>query len=396
MKNSIDINKAREDTLGTKNVIHFNNAGASLMPMPVSKALHEYLEAEEKFGGYETASKYEDSLNKFYTSAAKLLNCSRDEIAFLENATRAWDMALYAFKFKPGDKILISMAEYGSSVIAYLQQSKKLGIELVYIPNDALGQIDTGLLTKAIDDNVKLISIAHIPTGGGLVNPVEKVGQIAKNAGIPFLLDSCQAVGQLHIDVEAIGCDMLCATGRKYLRGPRGTGFLYVRKNLIEKLEPPFLDQHAAELVSPDKYIIRKDAKRFENWEQNCAGKMALAKAIEYALTLGLPEIQNRVLTLAKDLRSQLSKIGGITVTDEGENKCGIVTFMHNRLDAYTIQSKLASHKINVSISDGSGSLISFNERNLTALVRASVHYYNTNDEVDFFIKTLQSMFNHN
>jgi selenocysteine lyase/cysteine desulfurase len=301
-------------------------------------------------------------------------------------------MAFYSFKFKPGDKILASMADYGSNVIAYLQQSKKMGVEVVYIPNDKHGQLDTQALFAAIDDRVKLISITHVPSGGGLVNPAAAIGKIAKQANIPYLLDSCQDVGQLHIDVEAIGCDMLCATGRKYLRGPRGTGFLYVRKILIEKLEPPFLDQHSAELTSPDEYIVRTDAKRFETWEQNYAGKAALGTAIDYALSWGLPAIQKRVSLLANTLRNKLSEIKGITVTDEGSEKCGIVTFMSSDMDAYEIKSKLLSNKINVSISDGAGSLISFHDRNLSAVIRPSVHYYNTDEEIDVFINILNKI----
>lgn len=389
MSNDFDVRRARKETIATKNIIHFNNAGASLMPQPVSQVLHEYLNNEEQFGGYETADKYVNSLNSFYDSTAKLLNCSNNEIAYIENATRAWDVAFYSFKFQPGDRILASMAEYGSSVIAYLQQAKKFGVEVVYIPNDEHGQLDTKILSNLIDDRVKLISVTHIPTGGGLVNPVAEVGKIAKSAGIPFLLDACQAVGQLHLDVDEIGCDILCGTGRKYLRGPRGTGFLYVRSTLIEKLEPPLLDQHAADLISPTEYKIRPDAKRFENWEQFCAGKVALGKAIEYSLSWGLPAIQKRIYALANYLRNKLSCIDNITVTDEGIEKCGIVTFFIKNIDPFIIQSTMASHKINVSVSKGAGSMISFHHRGLDAVIRSSVHYYNTEEEIDCFIEAL-------
>jgi len=391
MSNDLDVCRARKETKGANSIIHFNNAGASLMPQPVSQVLHEYLNAEEQYGGYETADKYSNALNSFYDSAAKLLNCSSSEIAYVENATRAWDLAFYSFKFQPGDRILASMAEYGSSVIAYLQQAKKFGVEVVYIPNDKYGQLNTEILLSLIDDRVKLISVTHIPSGGGLVNPVAEVGRIARAAGIPYLLDACQAVGQIHIDVDEIGCDILCGTGRKYLRGPRGTGFLYVRSTLIEQLEPPLLDQHAAELISPTEYIMRSDAKRFENWEQFCAGKVALGKAIDYSLSWGLPTIQKRIYALANYFRDQLSCIDGVTVTDEGIEKCGIVTFFLKDTDPSIIQSTMAPHKINVAISKGAGSMISFHQRGLDAVIRASVHYYNTEEEIDCFIEVLNA-----
>jgi cysteine desulfurase/selenocysteine lyase len=387
-----DVARARRDTRACEEIVHFNNAGASLMPIPVADCLHAYLHKEEQVGGYETAQAEQAQLERFYRAAAALLNCSPDEIAFVENATRAWDMAFYSFRFAPGDKILTAIAEYGSNVIAYIQQARRYGAEVVFVPNDEYGQIDTRALETLIDSRVKLISISHIPTGGGLVNPAAEVGRIAKAAGVPFLLDACQAVGQLPLDVEAIGCDMLCGTGRKYLRGPRGTGFLYVRRTLIEQLEPPLLDQHAATLISPTEYVIRPDARRFENWEQFFAGKAALGVAIDYALSYGLEAIQARVYALAAQLRAGLATIDGVEVTDEGRERCGIVTFRARQLAPAAIRERLRAERINVTTPQGSGSLVSFQRRGLTELVRASVHYYNTEEEIDYFLRTLRAM----
>jgi cysteine desulfurase/selenocysteine lyase len=392
MLNTFDIKRAREETVACNDLIHFNNAGSSLMPTPVSSALHEYLNREEKIGGYETEALYSGSLNSIYSSAAKLLNCSTNEIAFVENATRAWDMAFYSFKFNPGDRILTTIAEYGSNVIAYLQQAKRFGVEVVFVPNDEFGQIDVNALSNMIDDKVKLISITHIPTGGGLVNPAKAVGKIANAAGIPYILDACQSVGQVPIDVEEIGCDVLSITGRKYLRGPRGTGLLYVRSSLLNELEPPILDQHAAELISPTEYLIRPDSKRFENWEQYCAGKYALGVSIDYALSWGLDEIQRRIYSIADNFRQKLSQIDGIQSTDEGVEKCGIITFTSDQLDPVAIKQSLSEQRINVSTSKGSGNLVSFQGRGLKEVVRASVHYFNTDEEIDYFVDVLKEV----
>jgi cysteine desulfurase/selenocysteine lyase len=386
----IDVARARRDTRACEDIVHFNNAGSSLMPIPVADYLHGYLSREEQLGGYETVAERQADLERFYGAAASLLNCGPDEIAFVENATRAWDMAFYSLRFSPGDSILTTISEYGSNVIAYLQQARRYGVEVRFVPNDEHGQIDTRALEAMIDSRVKLISISHIPTGGGLVNPAHEVGRIAKAAGVPFLLDSCQAIGQLPLDVEALGCDMLCGTGRKYLRGPRGTGLLYVRRSLIEQLEPPLLDQHAATLLSPTEYVVRPDAKRFENWEQFFAGKAALGVAIDYALSYGLEAIRERVYALAAQLRGALATLDGIRVTDEGLERCGIVTFEPSRLAPTQIKERLREHRINVTTPKGSGSLVSFQHRGLTELVRASVHYYNTEAEVDYFVQTLQ------
>ncbi len=389
-----DIDRARRETRACENLIHFNNAGSSLMPSPISDTLHAFLTKEEEFGGYETAHLEEAALERFYASFAKLLNCESSEIAYVENATRAWDMAFYSFKFNQGDKILTTISEYGSNVIAYLQQARRYGVELVFVPNDDYGQIDVEALGKMIDGRTKLISISHIPTGGGLVNPAKEVGKIAKEAGIPFLLDACQSIGQIPLDVKDIGCDMASGTGRKYLRGPRGTGLLYVSKEWANRLEPPMLDQHAANLISPSQYEIEPGAKRFENWEQYFAGKAALGVAADYAMAWGLEAIQSRIYALASLLRTKLTAIDGLTVTDEGKEQCGIVTFMTEQKTPPDIKAELAKRRINVSTPAGSGSLVSFQHRGLSHLVRASLHYFNTEKEIETFCDALQEILN--
>ena len=392
MAGQFEIDRARRETPACEDVIHFNNAGSALMPQPVSEALFHYLETEVRMGGYESADYFAAGLNGLYDSAASLLNCSPKEIAFVENATRAWELAFYAFHFKPGDRILTSIYDYGSNVIAYLQQAERYDVEVVFVPNDEFGQISIDALKNLIDDRVKLISISHIPTGGGLVNPAAAVGKIANDAGIPFLLDTCQSAGQIPLDVQTIGCDALCITGRKFLRGPRATGLLYIRESMMDQLTPPTLDQHAADLVAPDRYVMREDAKRFENWEQNFSGKYALKVAIDYALDWGLDNIQQRVYSLADLLRHHLRAIDGISITDEGQEQCGIVTFVSDSKSARQIKEGLTGQGVNVSVSGGSGTLVSFQQRGLTDVVRASVHYYNTEQEVDIFIDRLKTV----
>ena len=388
----IDVEKVRAETRGCSNLIHFNNAGASLMPAPVADYLCDFLREEEIKGGYETRSLRNAEIENFYTSVSRLLNANPKEIAFVENATRAWDMVFYALPLGPGDKILTTVSEYGSNLIAYLHRAKQTGAAVVIVPNDNTGQIDVNALEQSIDKKTKLISISHIPTGGGLVNPAHDVGRIAKKHGIPFLLDACQSVGQMHLDVQEIGCDFLSATGRKYLRGPRGTGFLYVQEGWIARLEPPLLDQYAAELIDANTYEIRTDARRFENWERYFAGQAALGQAVDYAMELGLEAIERRVVDLAASLREGLQETGVLELTDQGAKKSGLVTFQHQRFDAEQVKVLVAKQNINVSTSSGSGMKLSYLERGLDSLVRASVHYYNTLEEINKFITVVRSL----
>src|SRR5919107_767585 len=322
-----DLARARRDTPGCEEVLHFNNAGASLMPEPVLEATVSHLRLEARIGGYEAAARAREEIKRVYGATAALIGCRPDEVAVIENATRAWDMAFSSIPLGPGDPIPTAMAEYASNYIAFLQVARKTGAKVEPVPNDEHGQLSVEALREMVDERVKLIAITHVPTNGGLVKPAAGGGKVAREAGVLYLLDACQSIGQVPIDVETIGCDLLSATGRKYLRVPRGTGFLYVRREILEDLEPPFLDLHAAEWTASDRFEIRADARRFENWETNFAGKVGLGVAIDYALDIGLDAIRERDYGLAEILRTRLSEIPGVTVRDIGKERCGIVTF---------------------------------------------------------------------
>lgn len=387
----LDIDRLRQETPGCQHVLHFNNAGAALQTQSVMDAVTSHLQLELTRGGYEAADLATAEIQKFYQHASSLINCKPEEIAFLENATRAWDMAFYSLQFKPGDKILTCMSEYGSNYLAFLHRCKKLNITLEIISNDSTGQLDIDDLRHRIDNHVKLIAITHVPTQGGLINPAEQVGKIAKEYQIPYLLDATQSVGQMPIDVQTLHCDFLCATGRKFLRGPRGTGFLFVKKAMLENCDPPFIDLRSATWVADNEYTLQNSALRFEGWEQNFAAKIGLSEAIHYALNLGLPSIWQRVQALSQNLRQQLLATDCIQLQDLGENQCGIVSFSSPYKSPQEIQQYLAAKSINVSVSRQEYARLDMVKRNLPAVVRSSVHYYNTDDEIDVFCNEVKS-----
>jgi selenocysteine lyase/cysteine desulfurase len=364
-----------------QHVVHLNNAGAGLMPARVRDAVIGYLEREAEIGGYETAAERADDWGHTYDALARLLNGRRDEIAVIENATRAWDMAFYAFRFEPGDRILTGRAEYSSNWIALRQVAERTGAVVDVIPDDEDGQLDVAELERRLDERVRLISLVHVPTDNGLVNPAAEVGRVARAAGVPLLLDACQSAGQLPLDVEELGCDVLSGTGRKFLRGPRGTGFLWVRRGLLEQLEPPLLDLHSAELEPDGSYRVRADARRFENWETYYAGKVGLGVAVDYALEVGIAAGLERILHLSARLRQSLHELPNVTVLDRGAVQGAIVTFDVDRRPADEVQRLLAAERINVSVTGESPGQVG--SAAFAAHVRSSVHYYNTEDEVD-------------
>jgi selenocysteine lyase/cysteine desulfurase len=387
-----DILRARADTLGCTQVLHFNNAGAALVPRVVMDAMIAQLELEERIGGYEAAVQSQAALEHLYDAAATLLNCHRDEVGFVESSSRAWNMAFLSVSLCPGDRILTSMAEYASNYITLMQASHKTGAIVEVIANDEYGQISLRALHNALDERVKLIAITHVPTNGGLVNPAAEVGQMAREVGALYLVDACQSVGQLPVDVQALNCDILSTAGRKYLRGPRGTGLLYVRRSILDDLEPPLLDVQAAPWVATDRFVLRPDARRFESWETSYAGKIGLGVAIDYALQWGIDATWARVSALADELRTQLAYLPGVTMRDQGVTRCGIVTFTVDGRDPREICRLLSRQRINVWNSEISLTRLDMEARGMTDLIRASVHYYNTYEEIERFCSVLATM----
>ncbi|KAB1082175.1 aminotransferase class V-fold PLP-dependent enzyme [Neorhizobium galegae] len=391
-RKALDLPRLRADTPGTRNRNHLNNAGAALMPSPVIDAVIGYLSREGEIGGYEAAAEANSLLEGTYDSLATFVNCTRDEIAIAENATIAWQRAFYSLSFGPGDRILTASAEFAANYVAFLQVAKRTGVSIEIIPNDASGVLDPDALAKMIDDRVRLIAVTWIPTNGGLINPAAAIGRIARDNGILYLLDACQAVGQTPIDVNALGCDILTATGRKFLRAPRGTGFMYMRKSVLEKIEPAMIDLYGAPCTAPDRYELRPDARRFETWEKNYSVRLGLRAAVEYALEIGLENIEARCSHLSSRLREGLRGMRAVSVHDLGAPLASIISFTVNGWNSPAVMAYLTGKGINVSVSPPSSTPIDAHDRQLPPVVRASPHYYNTDEEIDAFLEAMAGL----
>ena len=388
----MDIAKIRAETPGLSHAIHMLACGSSLPPRAVTDAVIRYTEFEARIGGYEANEDEAEMLNATYDSVARLIGAKPNEIALLDNATNAWCQAFYALSLKKGDRIITCQAEYAANYVAYLHRQKTDGIEIDVVPNDESGTLDLDALENLITKETALIAITWVPTNGGLVNPAAKVGEIAKKHSIPYLLDACQAVGQMVVDVEALHCDFLSATGRKFLRGPRGTGFLYVKEKWLEVLEPAMLDHFSAPLVDTTRYELRPDARRFETWENNYSLWAGLKTACDYALDIGLEDIQARAWGLAASLREKLSALPGAKIMDLGREQCAIVSFTIDGLDPRPTAAKLREQGISIGGTNQGSSLLDASRRNLPVMFRASPHYFNNEADLDALIAALKEM----
>lgn len=377
-----EIRQLREETKGTAGRIHFNNAGASLPPDIVVDTVVAYLQEEALSGGYETEAKYKEQLDNTYQSIARLINAEVDEIATVESASEAWSLAFNGVALKKGDIVLTCEMEYVTNIIAFIHAQKTCGVEVQIIPNDEQGNFSLQTFEAAITPQVKLIAMTHIPSTAGGMIPIVEIGKIARRHNILYLLDACQSAGQVPVDVKLIGCDMLSVTGRKYLRAPRGTGFLFVKKDIQDKLKLMFADGFTAKSVTLNDYQVRDDARRFELYEKNRALTLGLGKAVDYALNIGVDRIWHRIQYLANIMRRKLGEIDGITVHDFGEQQCGIVTFSVDSVESAVVKAKLAENNISVSVGLAKSTLYYMSKNHLAGIVRASVHYYNTEEEI--------------
>lgn len=388
----IDVELARAQTPGTRHVTHLDNAGSSLQPQVVVDTVIAHLQREANIGGYAAAAEANDSIEAVYDSVASLIGAGRDEIALVESATAAWNAAFAAVQLAPGDRIITARSEYASNAINMLTAQERCGAEIVVIDDDDDGQISLTALRDAIDERTRMIALTHVPTSGGLVNPAAAVGRIANETGVLFLLDACQAVGQLPIDVAELGCDMLSATGRKFLRGPRGTGFLYVRTEALASLRPALLDLRSATWTGPSSYTITDGARRFEEWEASFAIRLGLGAAVQHALGWGMDSIAARIAALAESLRGQLAGLPRVTVHDKGSQRCALVTFGVDGIAASDVKAVLAEASVNVSVTQAASARFDFPQRGLDALVRASPHYFNTESELAKLVEVVAGL----
>jgi selenocysteine lyase/cysteine desulfurase len=380
----LDIAALRADTPGTERVIHFNNAGCGLLPSPVLSTMLDHLNLEAQIGGYEASAARASQVRDFYVETAALLNCAPENIAFASSATHAYSTALSAIPFEPGDVILTTRNDFISNQLAFLSLRKRFGVRIVHAPDIAEGGVDVPAMAALMRQHrPRLVAATHIPTNSGLVQPIAEIGRHCRDLDLLYLVDACQSVGQLPLDVEEIGCDLLTATCRKFLRGPRGTGFLYVHDRVLRAgYEPLFVDMYGARWTKPGGYQAVDSAARFEDWEFPYAAILGCAAAVRYASAVGIRPISRRTSALAALLRHRLDGISGVRVLERGQKLGALVTFTIDGWEAQPFKAAMDARHINSALSFRELAQFDFGDKNVQWCLRLSPHYYNTEQEI--------------
>ena len=390
----MNIKQIRKDIPYYKNKIFLNSAGSSIMPKSVVQRIDYYLREEERFGGYKVVELNEGEISDFYSKTAKLINCKPHNIAFANSATDAYSKALSSIDFKKDDSIITTDDDYVSNHIQFISLKRRFGIKIIRIKTLENGGINITDFEELVKKhNPKLVSVTHIPTNSGLIQNIESIGEICHRHQILFLIDACQSIGQLSIDVKKIKCDFLTATGRKFLRGPRGTGFLFVSDRLLnDGYFPLMIDLRGARWTGIDKFEILESAKRFENWEIPYSLLVGLTEAINYANHIGLDYIESYNEKLMAHFRKNLSGIPGIRLFDIGLKICNILTFVKDGVSLKETKEKLDKNNVLFSISKKESAFIDFNKKEIDWAIRLSPHYFNTIEEIDKTVEIIDGI----
>ncbi|PZF85638.1 aminotransferase class V-fold PLP-dependent enzyme [Jiangella anatolica] len=392
-RTEIDVAAERARTVGAGLSHHFNAAGSALPSHGVMTAVVDHLRLEERYGGYEAAAVARERTEDVYAAAAELIGARAHEIALFDSASTGLRVIVDALRPGKGERIVASSTTYVSHAMHLMTVAREHEAELVVAPVDAQRQVDLAALDALLaDGRPTIVTVSHIPTSSGLVEPAERIGEIARRHGATYVLDATQSVGHLTVDVDAIGCDALVTTGRKFLRGPRGTGFGYVRQSLLERLTPTAPDVRGAEWVSRSGWELNLTARRFESWESAVAARLGLGVGLREALERSPQTTQRWLRARGRQLRSALADVPGVTIADPGEASSAIVTFVVDGVECRTVVERLAARNVRVVSVPATHGQWDLGARSLPSVVRASVHVYNDDDDLDALVEGVRAV----
>lgn len=381
---AIDVAQVRADTPAADSLTFLDNAGSALSPAIVTSTVIDYLEREQRVGGYAAAEEEAERLAHVPASAGKLVGVEAEQIALMPSATAAWLRAFASVPLESGDRILTTRAEYASNVLPMLQSARRVGATVEFIPDGPDGSVDPAALGEMLDARVKVVAITHAASQNGVTADATEIGRVlrAADSNAWYLLDACQSLGQMPVDLTEIGADFVSATGRKFLRGPRGTGFLAVSPRVLAEIEPVPIDMFGTTWDGNLDYTVGPTAARFQSMETSFAGVLGLGAAIDYALAAGIDAIRERLVMLSTHLREALAEIDGVRVHDRGAQQSAIGVFSCPGSDSWEKVRELRRNNVIVTAITEPTNPRDVATYNSVCVLRASPHYYNTESDL--------------
>jgi len=394
-----DINNTRKDFKilgGEKPPIYFDTACMSLRPDRVVAAMDEYYLEYPACGGrsaHKLADRVTKKVKEVRKNVAKFINARSDkEIIFTRNTTESINLLAYSFPFKKGDVVLLSDKEHNSNLVPWLLLRDKIGIEVKIIPGRQDNTFDLEKFKEMVS-GVKLVSMVHTSNLDGVTNPAEEIIKLAHEAGVLVLLDCAQSMAHQKIDVQSLDADFIAFSGHKML-GPAGTGILYGKIKLLESLAPFMVGGDTVSDTTYENYQFLEVPEKFEAGLQDYAGIIGLGEAIKYLEKMNFKEIAEHEFKLNTKLTEALSKFSQIKIIGPADPKLrsSVVSFYIPGKEMHQIAVML-DEMAGIAVRSGRHCVHSwFNSRNILNSVRVSFYFYNNEEEVETFIKTLEKI----
>lgn len=366
--------------------IKFNSAGSSSLDSYILTKMFDYFSLENKLGGYEAFEVEKKKIERFYLNVAKLINCRATEVSFSFSSTLAWNQVFNSIPLSKKENIVIFENEYSSNHISILKRKNAFN-DLRIVKTNKYGSIDFEDLEKKIDLKTKVLHVTHIASQCGNEFPIDAIGKVLKrkNPNSIYFIDACQSAGQKEINVKKLRCDILVASGRKYLMGPRGTAFLYVKSSLKKKLQSSILDMTSTRIKYTDNLVMNKNYRFLETFEHSPALKLGFSLAIRNTLNIGVKNINKRLIKLSKYLRLKLNENNKIYFYENANFLSGINTIDFKGYSNNEVFNYLKKNKIYANLTTSNVSYLYFKKIKKKELLRVSFNYYNTKNEIDKF-----------
>ncbi len=352
---------------------YLNHAACGLLPDAALHAMHGYALREQALGAYGAARQVQAEIEQLYQGIAATIHAQPQDIALTQGNSDGWSLVVSAMDWSGGGRILAPRSEWGGNLGILMQLSAQCGVQVEEIPSDADGAVDLEALETLLRTPASLVVLTWMPANSPLVQPAEAVGALCAQAGVPLLVDAAQAVGQWPVDVRQLQCAALTAPGRKWLRGPRGTGFVYVHPDFLPRLRPLTADHFSRPWQTGNTWTYRADARRLEQSEASVALRLGLGAALAAWNALGMERIHGEIQKRADWLRDGLDCLPGIRAHRSGRHaSSGIVTLECSRHDAAALHRGLQERGVEAALSPVAFTPWDMQARGLSAVLRLS------------------------